>query len=589
MAIENITKEKKQEFEGAKDPITFAVIYNRLLTINREMGITMINTSISPIFAETHDFSCALCDWDCRIVSQVDGVPSHTASAMESVKAIVAYFGDDMHDGDVFLLNDPYSGGTHLQDVTVMKPVFFNGRLQFISINRAHHGDVGGMEAGSYCPNATELFHEGVRIPPIRIYKDNKPIQDVIDMIRINTRMPDDLWVDMKAQVASCNVGEKRIIEMMEKYGEEKTRETIEDIHLYAESRMRAEIAKLPDGVYYGHSRLDGDGFTDDPIDIKVAITIKGDQAYVDFDGSSPQVTGPSNSPKANTDTCVYVAFLTTVTTPDIPHNEGVYRPITITAPEGSVVNSNFPAPVAYCTLDTACAILEACWMALADILPDRVPAGWNRWNGPSITGVDPRDDHFYVMFGFNGFGGAGGARGEDGRHYIGDGIDLGGLIAPNIETNEVDYPHLTEFNEFTTDSCGAGEYRGGCGAKYRIKFYDEAETTLVMFGDGRINPPYGLFGGKEGSCNMAYINEGTPDEKLLDEKGVTVLPSGGTFTSYPSGGGGWGDPHKRPAEKVALDVKNGYVSLAAAKEIYGVVVNSDFTVDEAQTAALRK
>jgi N-methylhydantoinase B len=582
-------RELKKEFEGAKDPITFAVIYNRLLTINREMGITMINTSISPIFAETHDFSCAICDWESRIVSQVDGVPSHTASAMESVKATVAYFKEDIHPGDVFLLNDPYSGGTHLQDVTIMKPIFFDGRLQFIAINRAHHGDVGGMEAGSYCPNATELFHEGIRIPPVRIFKNNKPIQDVIDMIRINTRMPDDLWVDMKAQVASCSVGEKRILEMLEKYGEEKTRETIEDIHLYAESRMRAEIAKLPDGEYLGHATLDSDRLSEEPIEIKVKITIKGDEALVDFEGSSPQVKGPSNSPIANTATCVYVAFLTTVTTPDIPHNEGVYRPISVKAPEGSVVNSNFPAPVAYCTLDTACAILEACWMALADILPDRVPAGWNRWNGPAITGVDPRNDQFYVMFGFNGFGGAGGARGSDGRHYIGDGIDLGGLIAPNIETNEVDYPHLTEFNEFTTDSCGAGEYRGGCGARYRIKFYDKAETNLVMFGDGRVNPPYGLFGGKQGSCNMAYINEGMKDEALLPCKGVVSLQSGGSFSSYPSGGGGWGDPKKRDAEKVRMDVKNGYVSREAAEEVYGVVLDKELNIDKERTAKTRR
>ena len=582
------TREKKVEFEGAKDPITFAVIYNRLLTINREMGITMVNTSISPIFAETHDFSCAICDWDCRIVSQVDGVPSHTASAMESVKAIVDYFGDDINDGDIFVLNDPYMGGTHLQDVTIMKPVFYNGRIQFISINRAHHGDVGGMEPGSYCPNATELYHEGVRIPPLRIYKNNEPIMDVINMIRHNTRMVDDIWVDMKAQVASCNVGEKRIIEMMEKYGEEKTRETIEDIHLYAESRMRAEIEKLPDGDYFGEAHLDGDGFSDEPIDIKVKITIKGDTAYVDFDGSSPQVTGPSNSPKANTDTCVYVAFLTTVTTPDIPHNEGVYRPIVITAPEGSVVNSNFPAPVAYCTLDTACAILEACWMALSDILPDRVPAGWNRWNGPTITGIDSRSGDFYVMFGFNGFGGAGGAKGMDGRHYIGDGIDLGGLIAPNIETTEVDYPILTTFNEFTTDSCGDGEYRGGCGAGYQIRFYEDAETDIVMFGDGRKFPPYGLFGGGEGTVNMAYLNEGEEGEQLLDSKGVSHVSGPQTFTSYPSGGGGWGDPKKRDAKVVAMDARNEIISVKAAREIYGVALNDDFTVNEEETKKLR-
>ena len=583
------TKKRKQEFEGAKDPITFAVIYNRLLTINREMGITMINTSISPIFAEVHDFSCAICDWDCRIVSQVDGVPSHTASAMESVKAIVEYFGDDINPGDVFVLNDPYTGGTHLQDVTIMKPIFFEEKLQFIAINRAHHGDVGGMEPGSYCPAATELFHEGIRIPPVRIYKDNKPLEDVVNMIRVNTRMPDEFWMDMKAQVASCNVGERRILEMMEKYGQAKTRETIEDIHLYAENRMRDEIAKLPDGVYKGKATLDSDGHTDDPIDICVTITIDGDDAFVDFEGSSPQCSGPSNSPIANTATCVYVAFLTTVTTPDIPHNEGVYRPIHIKAPEGSVINPDFPAPVAYCTLDTACAILEACWIALSDILPDRVPGGWNRWNGPAITGIDPRNENFYVMFGFNGFGGAGGANGLDGRPYIGDGIDLGGLIAPNIETNEVDYPHITEFNEFTTDSCGAGQYRGGSGAKYRIRFYDGAETNLVMFGDGRINPPYGLFGGKSGTVNIAYINEGLPAEELLPAKGVVSLQDGGTFTSYPSGGGGWGDPKKRDVEAVRLDVKGGYVSRQAARDVYGVELDDDFNILEEATKLLRE
>ena len=583
------TDKRKKEFEGAKDPITFAVIYNRLLTINREMGITMINTSISPIFAEVHDFSCAICDWACRIVSQVDGVPSHTASAMESVKAIVSYFGEDIHPGDVFVLNDPYMGGTHLQDVTIMKPIFFGGRLQFIAINRAHHGDVGGMEPGSYCPSATELFHEGVRIPPLRIYKDNKPLEDVVNMIRVNTRMPDDIWVDMKAQVASCCVGERRILEMMEKYGEAKTRETIEDIHLYAEQRMRDEIAKLPDGVYKGKATLDSDGLSEAPLDILVTITVNGDEALVDFEGSSPQCMGPSNSPIANTATCVYVAFLTTVTTPDIPHNEGVYRPIRITAPEGSVVNPSFPAPVAYCTLDTACAILEACWMALADILPGRVPAGWNRWNGPTITGIDPRRENFYVMFGFNGFGGAGGAKGMDGRPYIGDGIDLGGLIAPNIETNEVDYPHLTEFNEFTADSCGAGQFRGGSGAKYRIRFYDGVETNLVMFGDGRINPPYGLFGGKPGACNMAYINEGLPKEQRLPAKGAVTLADGGTFTSYPSGGGGWGDPKKREIEAVRMDVKNGYVSREAAREVYGVELDDEFNIIEAATNKLRE
>ncbi|MBN1837606.1 MAG: hydantoinase B/oxoprolinase family protein, partial [Spirochaetales bacterium] len=241
---------RKKEFEGAQDPITLSVIYNRLLTINQEMGITMINTSISPIFAEVHDFSCAICDWDNRIVAQIDGVPSHTASAMEAVKAVSREFREDIHPGDVFVLNDPYLGGTHLPDITIMKPIFYEEELQFIAINRAHHGDVGGLEPGSYAPGATELFHEGIRIPPVRIYRNEEPIQDVVNMIRINTRMPDALWVDMKAQVASCRVAERRILELIGKYGVAKTRQTVEEIHQYAERRMRLEIGHLADGVY---------------------------------------------------------------------------------------------------------------------------------------------------------------------------------------------------------------------------------------------------------------------------------------------------------------------------------------------------
>ncbi|MEW5816860.1 MAG: hydantoinase B/oxoprolinase family protein, partial [Spirochaetota bacterium] len=582
------TAQRKREFEGAVDPITLSVIYNRLLTINQEMGITMINTSISPIFAEVHDFSCALCDWNNRIVAQIDGVPSHTASAMEAVKAVSREFGEDIHPGDVFVLNDPYLGGTHLPDITIMKPIFFDGMLQFIAINRAHHGDVGGIEPGSYAPSARELFHEGIRIPPLRIFRNEKPIQDVVNLIRINTRLPDALWVDMKAQVASLRVAEKRIIELITRYGVLKTRATVEDIHQYAEKRMRLEIEKLRDGVYAGETYLDSDGFTDSPIKIKVTITIQGEEAWVDFAGSDPQATGFVNSPLANTATCVYVAFLTTVTTPDIPHNEGVYRPIHITAPVGSVVNPRFPAPVAACTLDTACAILEACWIALSKVLPDRVPAGWNRWNGPTITGIDPRNSNFYVMFGFNGFGGAGGMPGMDGRHYIGDGIDLGGLIAPNIETNETDYPHITEFNEFTTDSCGAGKFRGGCGAKYRIKFYDES-PTLVMFGDGKKNPPYGLFGGLPGTCNRAYLNEGRPGERELKAKEAVSLKAGDTYSTYPSGGGGWGNPKERDPDLVRLDARNEIISREKAEEAYGVVLEgADYTINYEKTRLLR-
>ena len=582
----------KGEFAGVADPITMSVVFHRLQAINKEMGITMTRTSRSPIFAEVHDFSCAICDWVPRIVAQVDGVPSHTASSMLAAKAVCDYFQGDIHEGDVFLINDAYTGGTHLADVTVIKPIFYQGKMLFMAVNRAHHMDVGGLCPGSYSPLASEIFHEGIRIPPLRIYREHAPLRDVLDMVRLNTRLPDMFLSDIKAQVASCNVAERRLLEMAERYGDARLREILEGIQTYAEQRMRQEIARIPDGTYEGESYLDGDGFDRQQVKVKVTVTVKGDEMWVDFAGTDPQTTGFINSPFANSCTSVYVGVLTTVSL-DVPHNEGAYQPIHITAPEGCLVNPLPPAPVASATLDTACAILEAMYMALAKALPERTPAGWNRWCGPSIAAVDPRNGQFYVQYTFCGMGGAGAMPFADGLSYVGDGIDLGGLTAPNIESNEVEYPQITEFHEFATDSGGAGEFRGGLGVRYRIRLLG-GDATLVMFGDGKVNPPYGLYGGKPGSTNRPILNEGTPEERELPSKGVIEIkgrPADAppiTYTVYSSGGGGWGSPLKRDPQKVAWDVKNGYVSREKAFSEYGVVLRDDFTVDEAATAELR-
>ncbi len=568
------------------DPITMSVVFNRLGTINKEMGITMMRTSRSPIFAEVHDFSCAICDWVPRIVAQVDGVPSHTASSMLAARSVVEKFREVMKPGDVFLINDPYEGGTHLADVTVVKPIYFKGELLFMAINRAHHLDVGGMVAGSYSPEAKEIFHEGIRIPAIQIYENGKPIQYIIDLLKINTRMPDLFESDIRAQVASCNVAERRLIEIAEEFGVEKLKEILEAIHRYAEKMMRAEISKIPEGTYEGEALLDGDGFEAFNIKIKTQIKVKGDEMWVDFAGTDPQVTGFINSPFANSATSVYVAVLTCVSQ-EVPHNEGAYQPIHITTEKGTIVDPLPPAPVAACTLDTACAILEAMYMALSKAIPKKAPAAWNRWCGPAISGVDPRKDEFYVGYAFCGMGGGGAMPFQDGPSYIGDGIDLGGLTAPNIETNEIDMPHITECHELEMDSGGAGTFRGGLGVKYAIRFYDE-EPFLAIFGDGVVNPPFGLFGGKPGSVNRLLINEDTKEEEVLPAKGMRQLKKGDIYSVYSSGGGGWGDPLERQTEKVLDDVRNGYVSSQAALETYGVVIKNN-AVDEEGTKILRQ
>ncbi len=567
------------------DPITMSVVFNRLGTINKEMGITMTRTSRSPIFAEVHDFSCAICDWVPRIVAQVDGVPSHTASSMLAARAVVDKFRNEMKPGDVYLINDPYEGGTHLADVTAVKPIYYKGELLFMAINRAHHLDIGGMVAGSYSPEAKEIFHEGLRIPAIRIYEDGRPIQFVIDLLKINTRMPDLFESDIRAQVASCNVAERRLIEMAEEFGAERLKEILNAINDYADQMMRAEISKLPDGTYEGEAILDGDGFDAVNIKIKTKIEIKGDELWVDFNGTDPQVTGFINSPFANSATSVYVAVLTCVSQ-EVPHNEGAYQPIHITTQKGTIVDPLPPVPVASCTLDTACAILEAMYMALSKAIPNKAPAAWNRWCGPAISGMDPRKNEFYVGYAFCGMGGGGAMPFQDGQSYIGDGIDLGGLTAPNIETNEIDMPHITECHELWKDSGGAGKYRGGLGVKYSIRFYDEA-PFLALFGDGTVNPPFGLFGGQPGTVNKLIANEGTESEETLPAKGMRQLKKGDRYTVYSSGGGGWGDPLDRNPEKVLDDLVNGYISEKSARHTYGVVIE-DNKVDKVKTDQLR-
>ena len=580
-----MTSEKSGNGNGKVDPITMSVVFHRLGTINEEMGITMTRTSRSPIFAEVHDFSCAICDWVPRIVAQVDGVPSHTASSMMAARAIVEKFRDEMKPGDVYMINDPYEGGTHLADATVVKPVYFDGELLFMAINRAHHLDVGGMVAGSYSPEAQEIYHEGIRIPAIRIYENNKPIQYILDLLKINTRMPDLFESDVRAQVASCNVAEKRLLEMAKEFGAEPLKEILESIQDYAGEMMRAEISKIPAGLYEGEAVLDDDGFDRRDIKIKCTVKVEGEEVWVDFDGTDPQTTGFINSPFANSCTSVYVALLLCVS-PEVPHNEGAYQPIHISAPEGTVVNPLPPAPVASCTLDTACAVLEAMYDALAKALPDRAPAAWNRWCGPAISGIDPRSGEFYVNYAFCGMGGGGAMPYQDGPSYVGDGIDLGGLTAPNIETNELDSPHITEYHEFLTDSGGAGKWRGGLGVRYSIKFYDE-EPFLAIFGDGVRNPPFGLYGGRPGSTNYLVINEGTGEEGVLPAKGMRQLKRGDVYSIRSSGGGGWGSPHERDVQRVLDDVRDGYVSLEAAAKVYGVVIR-DGQVDEQETAKLR-
>jgi N-methylhydantoinase B len=434
---------------------------------------------------------------------------------------------------------------------------------------------------------ATEIFHEGIRIPPLRICRDNQPIHDVVEMVKINTRLPDMLWSDIRAQIASCDVAEARLKDMVAEYGREIMKSVMDGVQEYAESQMRSAIAGIPDGVYIGEAFLDDDGFDAHDVNIKVTLTVKGEELIADFAGTHPQTQGPINSPIANSATSIYVALLTTIGQ-DVPRAEGAYKPIQVIAEEGCLVNPRPPAPVASSTLDTACAILEAAWMALSQAVPEKVPGGWNRKAGPTFTGIDPRNDRFFIQFCFCGMGGAGATSYADGVSFTSDGIDLGGLLSPNIETMELQCPQLNLTHQLLTDSGGPGRFRGGLGVEYRIRWL-APKTNASMHGDGLRYPPYGLAGGKPGTVNRPLINEGREDQIDMPSKGLFQLGYEDTYTLYASGGGGWGDPLDRDPEMVREDVLNEFISLSSAKKDYGVILTENLDVDQDATQKLRE
>jgi N-methylhydantoinase B len=374
---------------------------------------------------------------------------------------------------------------------------------------------------------------------------------------------------------------------MVDEYGRDTMKAVMEGVQDYAEAQMRNAIAEIPDGVYIGEAFLDDDGFDAHDVNVKVTLTVKGEELTADFAGTHPQTQSPINSPIANSATSVYVALLTTIGQ-NVPRTEGAYNPIKIEAPEGCLVNPLSPAPVASSTLDTACAILEATWMALAKVIPEKIPAGWNRKAGPTFTGIDPRNGRFFIQFCFCGMGGAGASSYADGISFISDGIDLGGLLSPNIETMELQCPQLNLTHQLLIDSGGPGEYRGGLGVEYRIQWI-APKVSASMHGDGLRYPPYGLKGGKPGTVNRPLINEDREDQIDMPSKGLFELGYDDTYTLYASGGGGWGDPLNRDPELVREDVRNEFVSLGGAERDYGVVLTGDLEVDWDGTKSLRE
>jgi N-methylhydantoinase B len=546
------------------DPITVSVIQHRLHAIVEEMGEAMLRTSYSQILNSSRDFSTAIADPDGRLVAQAEHVPIHVGALPWAVQSIRKFFGDRVRPGDVYLLNDPYHGNNHLPDLTAFVPVFAGAKdhLVFWSINRSHQSDIGGATHGGYNPGATEIWQEGLRITPLRLYDAGVVREDVLHMIATNCRHPRDFRGDLAAMIGSARVGERRLQALLAEYGLDTALLGVEAVLDGAERQARACIATWKDGVYRGEAILDDDGHGRRDIHIRATVTKRGSDLAVDLSDSDPQTAGFVNSSYANMRAAVAMA-LAYLIDPETPKNDGTFRPLKVVAREGTVVWARPPSPVTLCTNHCAQEIGEAVIKALAGACPERAMAGWGRRFRIAIQGTNPRTGRPFIWHMFHARPGGGASSAGDGWPSAGEWQAAGGIKFGSVEVTEVRFPLFFRRHELRPDSGGDGQYRGGVGGVLELVAEIREPARANTAGDGVRHGACGMAGGRDGLPHRYRLLSGRRVRVLkTKEVGVPVRP-GDRFLIESGGGGGWGDPRRRAPEARARDVTNGYVTRA--------------------------
>jgi N-methylhydantoinase B len=553
---------------GKVDPITVSVIQHRLLAIVEEMGETMLRTSYSQILNSSRDFSTAICGLDGRLIAQAEHVPIHVGALPFAATAVTEFFKHDIHEGDVFLLNDPYHGGNHLPDLTAFVPVFEQSQPRFWAINRAHQSDIGGATHGAYNAAATDIWQEGVRITPLRLYDRGELRRDVLEMLATNVRHPRDFRGDLAAMIGSAHVGERRFLRLAAEFGWSLTHAAIEAVLDGAERRTRAVIAQWKDGTYRGEAVLDDDGRGNDDIPIRAAVTKRGSDLVIDLSGSHPQVASFVNSSYPNMYSSVVVA-LSYLIDPDTPKNDGTFRPITIIAQPGTVVWANPGAPVTLATNHCGQEIIEAIIKALAPACPDRAMAGWGRRFRIAIQGQDPRSGKPFIWHFFQARPGGGASSAGDGWPGGGEWQAAGGIKFGSLEVTEVRFPLFFRCHEFRPDSGGAGKYRGGTGGVVEMVVETTEPAVGNTAGDGVRYGACGILGGSDGAPHRytLYSHDSPPRAIKTKEVGLVIHPNG-VLVLESGGGGGWGNPVERDPAAVARDLADGFVTKGAAAAV---------------------
>ena len=587
IAVESQEMSLRRAALPSRDPFALELIKNALVALADEMALTVYRTARSFVVKEALDFSTALFLADGQLIAQGTCLPFHLGAMPFAVKSVVRAYPDRIRPGDLFITNDPYDGSTHLPDIVLVRPIFLAGRLIGYSVALAHMTDIGGRMPGGNASDSTELYQEGLRIPPSRLWREGEPDETMLRLIERNVRIPDKVLGDIRSLVAACLVGEREFTKLVERYGASQFDAHCRDLLDYTERFTRSEIAKLPKGTWRFVDHLDGDGIDPDPIPIVATVTIAGDEMTIDLTGSAPQVRGAINCVLPFT-LSTALACVRSIVDLSIPNNAGYFRPIHLIAPEGTVVNPRPPAAVAARGI-TGIRIADAIFGALAQAVPEVLPAcGSNAPDvGISFGGVDANNNPFvYLEFLLASWGG-----GPDR-----DGMDActGTLVNYSntpVEMIEADQPIVVERYALVPDSGGAGRFRGGLALERHLRFRAN-NATLQIRSDRRDHPPYGLQGGSPGAPSDVSIRRADGHEEPWPAKFLTTVHEGDVLRVRLAGGGGHGNPFDRSPTLVLDDVLEDKMSIEHALDAYGVVIGGGLgfplEVDTVGTAVLR-
>jgi N-methylhydantoinase B/oxoprolinase/acetone carboxylase alpha subunit len=582
------------------DTVTLNIIHNALTNIASEMALVMLKTSYSTIFNEGLDFTTVLLDKHGDLIAEKNYTPSMMGAIPHTVKWAVDEKGiEHFRPGDVLVHNDCYRGGCHLPEHMMMRPVFVGDRLFGFAGNIGHVAEIGGKAPGSFAADATDVYQEGLRLPPVKLIDRGEYVEDVWRIILSNHRTPHNTWGDFHAMIGSLETAERRIRELAERYPVDLIERATADLMDYSERRLRAEIAELPDGEYSATMLVEDDGVTPDPFRVSVTIVIRGDEIIADFTGSDPQVRGPMNCTVVVVASAIYNAVFSMVdphTT--IPRNSGCYRPIKFIAPAGSVVNVVHPGPCVGGNTDLQPKLIDLLFKAFSQAVPDRAAAASGGSSSNFLFGgIHPETGVYYTNYHFDGHGTGGTAR-KDGNN--GEITRHSNCRNTPIEVFEGRYPFRTLEYRLMPDSGGPGEHRGGLATTRTLEVTADEITLSCLFDRAKI-PGWGLFDGKDGGLSKLLVKRKGDDtfrtfveayRTVSPTKFTNVLLKRGDIVRYQTpGGGGYGDPLRRDPQSVLTDVRNGWVSIDAARAEYGVDIadtGDDYQLDEAATTALR-